>query len=284
MQAVIMDGIVGGLQLGLLAIGLSLLYGLGGILNLSHGAVAVAAAMTASLAMGAGWPAGVAAVAGIAVAATIGLVLDQTIMRPVYRIEGEHRVLLSLLLTLGVAFVLDGVLQARYPNEAMSLRIGGGAIPILGVRMRVGSLFAAGISVVAIGAVITFLQATRAGRAVRSVIQDEEGARLVGINPARVRTLIFGLSGALAGLVAMTESMTAPVTVSSGFDFTILALIVTVVGGLGSAGGALFAGVLLGIVNAISSYVIGAYITSIILLAAAAITILVRPAGLMGKS
>lgn len=284
MQAVIMDGIVGGLQFGLLAVGLSLLYGLGGVLNLSHGAVAVAAAMTASLAMGAGWPAAVAALAGIGVAAAIALLLDQTIMRPVYRLEGEHRVLLSLLLTLGVAFVIDGYLGARYPNEAMSLRIGGGAIPILGVRMRAGSLLAAGISVVAMGGVIAFLRATRTGRAVRSVIQDEEGARLVGINPARVRTLIFGLSGALAGLVAMTESMTAPITATSGFDLTILALIVTVVGGLGSAGGALLAGVLLGIVNAISSFLIGAFITSIILLGAAAITILIRPAGLLGRS
>lgn len=284
MLAVIMDGLVGGLQLGLLAVGLSLLYGLGGVLNLSHGALAVAAAMTASLAMGAGWPAVVAVLLGIGVAAAIGLLLDQTIMRPVYGIEGEHRVLLSLLLTLGVAFAIDGVLGARYPNEAMSLRIGGGAIPVLGVNMRAGSLLAAGIAVVAIGGVIAFLRATRTGRAVRSVIQDEEGARLVGINPTRVRTLIFGLSGALAGLVAMTESMVAPVRVTSGLEFTIDALIVTVVGGLGSAGGALLAGILLGIVNAISSSLIGTYITSIILLAAAAITILVRPAGLLGRS
>lgn len=284
MQAVLMDGVIGGLQLGLLAVGLSLLYGLGGVLNLAHGAIAVAAAMVASLAMGAGWSAGAAVLAGIAAAAAIGLVLDQSVMKVVYRQHGEGRVLLSLLLSLGVAFVIDGILGARYPNEALSIRIGGGAIDVLGVRMRAGSLLAAGISVVAIGAVIGFLRGTRAGRAVRSVIQDEEGARLVGVDPARVRTLIFGLSGALAGLVAMTESMTSPVTVNSGFDFTILALIVTVVGGLGSATGALLAGVLLGIVNALSSFYIGAYITSIILLAAAALTILVKPSGLMGRA
>lgn len=278
-----MDGIVAGLQLGLLAVGLSLLYGLGGILNLAHGAVAVAAAMAASLAMKAGVPAGAAVLAGVALAAGIGLLLDQTIMRAVYRQEGEGRVLLSLLLTLGIAFVIDGVLGWRYPNEALSLRIGGGAIDVLGVRMRSGSMLAAGIAIVAIGVVIAFLNATTMGRAVRSVIQDETGARLVGINPARVRTLIFGVSGALAGLVAMTQSMTSPVTVTSGFNFTILALIVTVVGGLGSAKGALLAGVLLGIVNALSSFYIGAYITSIILLAAAAVTILVRPSGLLGR-
>lgn len=284
MLAVILDGIVGGLQLGLLAVGLTLLYGLGGVLNLAHGAIAVAAAMTTSLSMDAGLPAVAAVALGIVVAMAIGLLLDQTLMRPVYAMEGEGRVLLSLLLTLGTAFVIDGVLGWRYPNEALSLRVGTGSLPVLGVRMRIGSLVASGIALVSIGAVIGFLRGSRLGRAVRSVIQDEEGARLIGVDPARVRTLIFGLSAALAGLVAVTQSMTSPVTVNSGLNFTILALIVTVVGGLGSATGALLAGILLGIVNALSAYWIGAYITSIILLAAAAATILVRPAGLLGRS
>lgn len=279
-----MDGIVDGLQLGLLGIGLSLLYGLGGVLNLAHGATAVAAAMVASLGMKAGLPAGVAIVAGVALAAVIALLMDRTIMRKVYSTEGEHRVLLSLLLTLGTAFVIDGIIGWRYPNEALSLRIGGGAVDVLGVAMRRGSLVAAGISVVVLGAITFLLRGTRQGRAIRSIIQDEEGARLVGINPARMRTSIFALSGALAGLVAMTQSMTSPVTVNTGFDFTIEALIVTVVGGLGSASGALLAGILLGIVNAMSSSYIGAYVTSIILLAAAGLTILVKPSGLMGRT
>lgn len=284
MVATLLDGIVGGLQLGLLAVGLTLLYGLGGVLNLAHGAIAVACAMVAALVIDAGITTGLAVLLGILVATAIGLTLDQTLMRPVYRMEGEGRVLLSLLLTLGVAFVIDGVLGWRYPNEALSLRVGSGSLPVLGVRMTIGSLAASGIAIVAIGVVIAFLRGSRLGRAVRSVIQDEEGARLVGVNPARVRTLVFAMSSALAGLVAVTQSMTAPVTVNSGLDFTILALIVTVVGGLGSATGALLAGVILGIVNAFSAYYIGAYITSIILLTAAAATILVRPSGLLGRS
>jgi len=284
MLAVFFDGIVGGLQLGVLAVGLSLLYGLGGVLNLAHGALAVSAAIVASLAMDAGWPAVPAAVVGVLVAAAIGLGLDQTIMRPVYRLRGESRVLLSLLLTLGAAFAIDGLLGWRYPFGGLSLRIGGGPVTILGVRMRSGSLLASAIAITAIGALTWLLRRTRTGRAVRSVIQDEVGAQLVGINPGRVRTLIFTLSAALAGLVAITQSMTAPVSVSSGFSLTILALIVTVVGGLGSAPGALLAGLLLGIVNALSSFYIGTYITAIILLAAAALTILVRPAGLLGRA
>jgi branched-chain amino acid transport system permease protein len=114
------------------------------------------------------------------------------------------------------------------------------------------------------------------------VIQDEEGARLCGVNPAMVRSLVFALSGVLAALVAVTRSMTSPVTVNAGIDFTILALIVAVVGGLGSASGAFLAGVLLGIVNTVSAHYIGSYVTTIVLLVAAALTIVLRPSGLLG--
>lgn len=285
MGAVLLDGIVGGLQLGLLAMGLSLLYGLGGILNLAHGAVAVSAAIVTSLLVaGVGLPIGVAAAIGIGVAALLTLTMDRTVMQAVYRQQGEQRVLLSLLLSLGVAFLLDGLLGWRYPNGALSIRIGGGPVDLFGIAMRRGSLHAAAISLVALGGMRLFLQHTTLGRAVRSIIEDEEGARLVGIEPARIRTLVFVLSGALAGLVAVTSSMSAPVDVRSGFAFTINALIVSVVGGLGSASGALLAGLLLGIVNALSAFYIGTYTTSIILLAAAAVTILVRPSGLLGGS
>src|SRR5690606_21729792 len=142
------------------------------------------------------------------VAVAIGLTMDQTLMRPVYRMQGEGRVLLSLLLTLGATFVIDGFLGWRYPNDALSLRIGSGSIPVLGVNMRVGALAGAGIALACLAAVIVFLRGTRFGRAVRSVIQDEEGARLIGVDPARVRTIIFGASSLLAGIVAMTQSMT----------------------------------------------------------------------------
>ncbi len=283
--AVIVDGLIGGLQLGLLAVGLTLLYGLGGILNLAHGQIAVFGGIVGAAVLDAdlGMPA--AAVAAVASALALGLVLDQSIMRPVYKRRGEERILLSLLVTLGVSFVIDGVLVWRYPSEALTMRVGtGGAVDVLGITIRQGSLWASAITIVAIGAVIVFLQYTRTGRAVRSVIEDETGAQLVGVNPATVRTVIFGLSGALAGLFAVTQSMTSPVTSSSGVSYTILALIVTVVGGLGSARGALLAGVLLGVVNAVSAAEIGSYITAIILLAAAALTILLRPAGLLGTT
>jgi branched-chain amino acid transport system permease protein len=283
MRAVVLDGIVLGLQFGLLGVGMTLIYGLGGVLNLAYGQMAVLAAMAVAITLTAGAPALVAAAAGLLAAVVAGVVLDRTLMQPVYRQRGEHRILLGLLLTLGVAFVIDGLLLWRYPIGALRLTIGGEAVPILGVRMRMGSLWASGISLAVGAALFLFFRATTLGRAARSVIQDEVGARLVGINPAAVRTLIFALSGGLAGLVAETRSMTSPVGVTAGFDFTILALIVAVVGGLGSVAGAFLAGVLLGIVSTVSAFYIGQYITTIVLLAAAALTIVMRPRGLLGR-
>jgi branched-chain amino acid transport system permease protein len=280
--ATILDGIVLGLQFGILAAGLTLVYGLGGVLNLAFGQMAVVAALVVSLAMGAGIPTIAAIGLGLLAGGAFGLLLDTTLLRPVYRRRGEARVLLSLLLTLGVAFIVDGLLLWRYPTQALSLHIGGDAFDILGVPMRTGSLLASGIALSAFAALFLFFRGTTLGKAVRSIIQDEEGARLVGIDPNRMRTLILILSGALAGLVAVTRSMTSPVTVTQGVSFTIFALIVTVVGGLGSVAGAFLAGIILGIVNTVSSFYIGTFLTYIILLSAAALTILLRPSGLLG--
>jgi len=282
MIANILDGIVLGLQFGLLATGLTLIYGLGGVLNLGYGQIAVTSAMTVALAMEAGIPVLPAVALGLLAGGLLGLIFDLTILRPVYRLHGEARVLLSLLLTLGVSFIIDGFLNWRYPLKALNLYIGGGAIDILGVPMRRGSLVASAITLVTFAGLFVFFERTSLGRAVRSVIEDEQGARLIGIDPKIMLRLILVLSGVLAGLVAVTRSMIAPVDTASGLSITVFALIVTVVGGLGNVVGALLAGIILGIVNVIAADFIGSYISLIILLGAAALTILIRPAGLLG--
>ena len=282
MMANILDGIVLGLQFSLLATGLTLIYGLGGVLNLAYGQVAVTAAMVVAFALDAGVPALPAVALGLLAGGLLGLFLDLTILRPVYRLRGEARVLLSLLLTLGVSFIVDGFLNWRYPLEALSLRIGGGAVEILGVLMRRGSLVASAITLVTITGLFVFFRSTSLGRAIRSVIENEEGARLIGIDPKKMLRLILILSGVLAALVAVTRSMVAPVDTKSGLSITVFALIVTVVGGLGNVGGALLAGIILGIINVVAADLIGSYISLIILLGAAALTLLIRPAGLLG--
>jgi branched-chain amino acid transport system permease protein len=283
MTAAVLDGIVLGLAFGLLGVGMTLIYGLGGVLNLAYGQIVVLGAIVISLLIDDGVPTALAAVVGVLAAVGLAALLDLTLMQPVYRRRGEERTLMGLLLTLGAAFVIGGLLNWKYPLEALYINISGEPISILGVRMAVGSIWASAIAL-AVGAVLLlFFGATTFGRGVRSVIQDETGARLVGISPPFVRTVIFALSGALAGIVAITSSMTGPVGVTAGFELTVFALIVTVVGGLGSVAGAFLAGLLLGIVNTMSAHYIGQYITTVILLGVAAMTILIRPRGLLGR-
>lgn len=282
MIATILDGIVLGLQFALLAAGLTLVYGLGGVLNLAYGQMAVLSATTVVLSMEAGLPLFPAVILGLVAGGVLGLVFDQTILRPVYRLRGEARVLLSLLLTLGMALAVDGFLSWRYPTKALTLRIGGGPIEIAGVRMVRGGVVASAIAVLVLAGLLLFFRKTTLGRAVRSVIEDEEGARLVGVDPSHILRIILTLTGVLAALVAVTRSMVTPVSVTAGFELTVYALIVTVVGGLGSVGGAILAGVILGIVSTVAASSIGTVISLIILLVAAAVTILIRPSGLLG--
>lgn len=284
MEAVLIDGFVLGLQFGILGVGLTLVYGLGGVVNLAHGQMAVLAAIVAARLIDRGASTAVAVGAGIIAVALLGVIIDRTLMQPVYKEQSDHRVLLGLLLMLGVGFIIDGVLEWRYPIEALNLRVAGGPVEVFGVKVRRGSIVASSI----IGGVgfllVLFFRYTTFGRATRSVIQDEEGARLCGINPSTVRTAIFGLSGALAGIVAMTQAMTSPVVSTAGVGLTVFALIVAVVGGLGSTSGAFLAGILLGLVNTISATYIGTFVSSIILLMAAAVTILLRPQGLLSRA
>ena len=283
MRAVILDGLVLGLAFGLLGVGMTLVYGLAGVINLAYGQIVVFAAIVISLLMEDGMSTLLAAGLGVLAAAGLSVLLDLTLMRPVYREHGEERTLLGLLLTLGAAFVIAGVLTWRYPDGALYIFVGGDPISVIGVPMAVGSIWASAIALAVAAVLLVFFSATTFGRGVRSVIQDEIGARLVGINPSFVRTVIFALSGALAGVVAIAQSMGGPLTVNAGFELTTFALIVAVVGGLGSVAGAFLAGVLLGVVNALSAHYIGQYITTIILLGAAALTILIRPRGLLGR-
>lgn len=282
MTAVILDGVVVGLRFGLLATGLTLVYGLGGVLNLAYGQMAVISAIVVLFSIDAGVAVLPAIGLGLATGAVVGLILDLTLLRPVYRRQGEARVLLSLLLTLGAAFIVDGYLSWRYPFRGLTIQIGGGAIDILGVPMVRGAVVASGVTIVVLAVLFVVFRFTPLGRAIRSVIEDEQGARLVGINPHRVLRLILILSGVLAAIVAVTQAMVRPVTVTGGFELTVFALIVTVVGGLGSFTGAFLAGLFLGVIWSFAASYIGTFLSLVILLGAAALTILIRPSGLLG--
>ena len=282
MRATIVDGLALGLRFGLLAAGLTLVYGLGGVLNLAYGQMAVVSAMVVLFGIDAGVGVLPAIGMGLVAGAVLGLIFDLTLLRPVYRRQGESRVLLSLLLSLGAAFMVDGYLSWRYPFRSLSIQIAGGPMNIVGVRLGRGVVVASGITIVVLALLFVLFRFTALGRAIRSVIEDEQGAQLVGISPRRMLRLMLILSGVLAAIVAVTQAMVRPVTVTTGFELTVFALIVTVVGGLGSFAGAFLGGLGLGIIWSFAASHIGNFLSLVILLGAAAITILIRPSGLLG--
>ena len=280
MIAILVDGIVQGLQLSLMAVGITLIYGLGGVLNLAHGQFAVVGGIATALFVGKGLSPLVASSLGVLTAGVFGLVVDRTLLLPAYRSAGEERLLLGLLITLGLSFVVNRYLDFQYPNIALTLHLATPSVNVAGITVRTASAVTSLMAFLAFLLLFVFLKGTLLGKSVRSIIQNEVGAGLCGINPGRTRTLIVALSAMMAGLAGIAQGLFSSLGTEMGNELTTFALIVAVVGGVRSVNGTLVAGVLLGIVNAFASYYVGAYLTLIILLGTAVFTILLRPAGL----
>jgi branched-chain amino acid transport system permease protein len=282
MISLFIDGIIFGLQLSLLAVGLTLIFGLGGVLNLAHGQLSVIAGISAAGLMGVGVYTPLAALLGVLTAGASGLVLDRSLMLMAYRYKGEARLLLGLVLTLGLSLAIEGYLNYSFPLVAMSISLPKPNVTLFGIVVRTTAVGAALIAILSLVFLLLFLRRTFLGKAVRSIVQNEVGAELCGINQASVRTLIFFLGALMAGLAGIAQGLTASLDVRMGMELTILALIVATVGGVRSIHGTLAAGILLGVVNVFAGFYIGTYLTYIILLTTAGLTILLRPSGLLG--
>lgn len=283
MSAILFDGVVQGLQLSLLAVGITLIYGLGGVLNLAHGQLAVAGGVAAAILLSLGVHPLFAATGGVVAAGILGLVVDRTLLLPAYRLKGEERLLLGLILTLGFSFLVDGLLNWQVPEFSLSFRLPVPMVELAGIPMRTASLAASGIAIAVFAGLFAFLKLTLVGKAIRSIIENEAGAELCGIDPSRTRTLIVCLAAMMAGVAGVTQGLFSSLGTEMGPEFTILGLLVAVVGGVRSINGTLAAGILLGVVNAFASHYVGAYVAYIILLSFAMATILVRPAGLLAR-
>lgn len=274
--AVAIDGLAFGAFLALLGVAITLVFGLGEVLNLAIGVFSVMAVLLATVVINAGYGLVVASVAAIVGVAAFGLVVDQTLLSLVYRSEGEERILVGIFTTLGLVVLLDGLLILRFPaSYTLPLDIAG---------VRFGSAVITGSSLVVIAVVaavlvvlFAFLKGTFLGMATRTVFQDERGAALVGVNPRRIRTIIFVLSVTVAGLGGLVFAFGRNLGVDSGFTFTVFALIVSIVGGVRSLTGAVAAGVLLGLVNVFANFFVGSYIAAIILFTTAIAVLLLKP-------
>jgi len=279
---VIIDGVVYGLQLSLLAVGITLIFGLGEILNLSHGEFAVIAAVTAAVLTDMNVNPLFSIITGLLLAGLMGLAVEKTILVPAYKATGETRILSGMFITLGLGFVIHGFMVNRFALVSYSIRLPIDTVEFLGMVFRPTTLMAGLISALTLVSLMLFLRYTYFGKAVRSVVQNEVGAQLCGINPSKIRMVIFFVGALLAGLAGIIQGLSSTIGAEAGVPLTIFAIIVSIVGGVRSVTGTITAGILLGIVYSLVSFMLGTYMATIFFLLAAAMTIIFRPEGLLG--
>ena len=192
----------------------------------------------------------------------------------------------SLLLAFGLMVLLENLISLAWtPNPraintsytALSLSVG--SIQISFTRLMV---FIIGLT--ATGMVYLFMKKTFWGKAVRAASDDMRAAALLGISPRRVSAVTFAIGIALAGIAGVATATTYPFDPYFGFIFSLKALIAVAFGGLGSVGGALLGGVLLGLIESIGSYIISGGWADAISYAAFLLVIMFRPEGMFGRS
>lgn len=261
------DGIGTGILWALLGAGITLVFGLGEVLNLAQGIFAVIGAAVAFelMLIGVGlYPAIVGAIIALMV---LSYVIDKVILTSVYRSEGEERILVAIFVTLGILLIAEGLLLARYPGT-FGLPGGLPGFDLFGLRIRGSSIQNIIVGLIVIPGLFVFLNYTYLGNAAKTIASNEIGAHLCGVDVRRMRTIIFVVSGALAAIAGLLYAIGTSISVGGAFQLTVFALIVSIVGGVRDVQGTIYAGVGLGVVFSYANYLVGSYIAMVILFAA----------------
>lgn len=272
------DGLSRGVIYALLGLGITLVFGLGGILNLALGVFCIIAILIVFELAGT-VPLIIAMMIAIVATAIFGFGIERTLLQLVYRSEGEERLLLGIFVTLGITIALDGMLKLRYQAD-YSIP---GQIPsyqIFGTFIRGSSIIIITVGLITLFGMYLFFSRTKSGLATRTIMQDETGAVLCGIDTSRMRTAIWTLSVGIAALTGILYGLSFDSSVSYAFQLTIYAIIVSIVGGVTSISGVVIAGIGLGIITTFVTAYMGAYLATISLFAIAIVVLLVKPGGL----
>ena len=283
---VIAGAVVGGMY-ALVAMGLTLQYGVARIMNLSHGESLIAAAF------GAHW--GFAALAinpllGLLIAIPLGFIANwliyQILLIPLVR-RAKNRGMLevdSILATFGLLFVVQGVMLVTFGGQFNTMNYLSIPVNVLGSNVALNRLIALGFAVI-IGAILYLaLTRTRYGTAIRAVAVDPVAAQLVAIDVRRASAFAFALGGALAAAGGVLIAMFTTFTAAMGVVFTMKALIVIIMGGVGNLLGALLAGLMLGLAETAVARLVDPGLTIAVTYALFLIVLLWWPTGLFGRA
>lgn len=278
---VIMGVLLGGLY-ALVALGLSLVFGVMKLINVAHGDFVVLGSYVAYAAMTLwGLDPILSLVLGVPVLGVVGFGLHRFLMHRAFGISAEA----PLIVAFGISIILQNSIQIVWsplsrglttPYILASFRLGRSDIPLVYLLDLVAAL-------VVMVSLHEFLKRTYLGRAIKAAAQDKKAAQLVGINTDRIHALAFAIATATAAVAGVFLGLTFPFTPSSGVSYLIIAFGVVIIGGLGSMLGTFLGGMILGLAQSLGGHFFGAaaqmlpvYLTVLVLLT-------LRPQGLFGR-
>ncbi len=277
-----LTGLALGAVYALLALGLSLVFGLLTVVNFAHGAFFMVGAFLGLYFLGLTGSFWFSLVLAPLVVGAIGLATERLLVRRLYGRGIDD----PLLLTFGLSWVLI---------EAMRIAFGIGGLPSSTPAALRGAvdlgfgyfpkyrLFLIGATAVVVGALWLFLEKTRWGLIIRAGSRDGEILKVLGVDVARVWWLVFGLGTAIAGLSGVLAAPTRAVNPEMGIPVLAESFVVTVVGGMGSLVGAVVAGLLVGVVFSMTS-LFAPDLADLSIFVLMALVLLLRPQGLFGKA
>jgi branched-chain amino acid transport system permease protein len=283
----ILNGLYFGSFLFLTSLGLSIILGVMGILNLAHGSLFAIGAFVAAWIIGSfgetapmtGFVVGILAAIGIA--GLMGLLLETSLIRPMYKRALEYQ----LLITFGALLIIEDLIKmvwggtAYYASKPFTAL---GSLDLPGFYYPAYFLLAIGVSAAAGIGVWLILSKTRIGIMLRAISMDREMAKAMGIRLGRLNTLAFGMGAGLAGLAGALIVPTTPALLGIGMDPLIMAFIVVVLGGLGSLKGTVVGALLVGETRSLG-IVFFPEIELPLLFLIAVVILVVKPEGLFGK-
>jgi branched-chain amino acid transport system permease protein len=288
---ILIDVLLAGVTLGgmyaLIAMGLTLQYGVARIMNLSYGEFLIAAAFGAFVLV---TKLQVHPVLALLIAVPIGFAVQwlvyQVLLMPLVRRTGAGPALESdsILATFGLLFVVQGCMLVLFGGNYYSYSYLSTPIDVLGSAVAANRLLALAFALVLGGGLYLLLTRTRAGTAVRAVAVAPRFAPLVGIDVRATSALAFGLGGAMVAASGVLVSMFLPFSASMGVVFAMKALVVVIMGGVGNLMGCLAAGMLLGFAETLVARFVDPGLTLAVNFALFLLVLLLRPAGLFGKA
>ena len=279
-------GLITGGIYALVALGLNLQYGLMRVMNISHGEFLMLGAYLTWLAH---TVFGINPVAFLPVVAillfTLGLIVYRLCFQRIVRTSPSVDVIeaRSLLIGFGLMYLVQNAAYLAWGADMRGYSFLSDPVEVAGMRFAGNSLLAFTVAVAVSFAMLAVLRWTLFGKAVRAMMQSPTGAQLVGIDIRVLHPVVFGAGLALAGVAGALLSMVYEITPGMGEPYTVTALIVITLGGLGSAAGCLAGGMLLGLVEAVGMHFTSPSLKMLLSYGVFIAVLLARPKGLFAR-